>query len=189
MCQLSTHLVYFWMPISLGIESGRMIMKHMRKSAKRWSVYQWYGISPSVFPVTVSYRDRHTETHKQEGKYIFVSLSCVCINICLLQLLTYGSTEHTHTHTTYVYPVDPAQPPKRPQRSWRGWKQSRFHTDGRSSVHTPLAPHHDMCSADWLKRHSQVWPTHLSEILETPEKGRKMLNYFKPAAFTLALVV
>lgn len=182
MCQLSAHLVYFWMPISLGIESGRMIMKHMRKSAKRWSVYQWYGISPSVFPVTVSYRDRHTETHKQGGKYIFV---CIYTFICY----SYSHMEPQNTHTTYIYPVDPAQPPKRPQRSWRGWKQSRFHTDGRSSVHTPLAPHHDTCSADWLKRRSQVWPTHLSEIPETPEKERKMLNCFKPAAFTLALAV
>lgn len=106
MCQLLTHLVYFWMPISLGIESGRMIMRHMTKSAKRWSVYQWYGISPSVFPVTVSYRDRHTETHRhymfKRVKDPFVSLSCVYIHIHLLQLLTlkhndsYGTTQSAH---------------------------------------------------------------------------------------------
>lgn len=178
MCQLSTHLVYFWMPISLGIESGRTIMKHMRKSAKRWSVYQWYGISPSVCPVTVSYRDRHTETHKQGEKYCFIVM---CIYI--YTFVCYSSSHWlilNHTHTTHIYPADPAQPPKRPQRSWRGWKQSRSRTDGRSSVRTPLAPHRDTCSADWLTRHSQEWPTHLSEIPETPEKGRKMLNCFKP---------
>lgn len=105
MCQLSTHLVYFWIPISLGIESGRMIMKHMRNSAKRWSVYQWYGISPSVFPVTVSYRDRHTETDKQGEKYLFVSLSCVCIHICLLQFLTLKHNDSywtTHIQLTFI---------------------------------------------------------------------------------------
>lgn len=104
MSQLSTHLVYFWMPISLGIESGRMIMKHMRKSAKRWSVYQWYGISPSVFPVTVSYRDRHTETHKQGGKYIFVTLSCVYIYtfICYSYLNMEPQSTHTHTQLTFI---------------------------------------------------------------------------------------
>lgn len=185
MCQLSTHLVYFWMPISLGIESGRMIMRHMTKSAKRWSVYQWYGISPSVFPVTVSYRDRHTETHRQlhsKRKYPFVSLSCVYIHISLLQSLTLKHMTHkeqqrAHSHkklTTYTYLVDPAQPPKRPQRSWRGWKQSRSHIDDQSSVHTPLVPHHDTCSADWLMRHSQEWPTHLWEKPGIPE--RKMSN-------------
>jgi hypothetical protein len=51
------------MPISLGMERGRMKMRHMMKRWNRWSVYQWYGISPSKDPVTVSYRDTHTGTH------------------------------------------------------------------------------------------------------------------------------
>lgn len=38
--QRGVHLVYFWMPISLGMDSGRMMMRHMMKRANRWSVYQ-----------------------------------------------------------------------------------------------------------------------------------------------------
>lgn len=54
------YLVYFWMPISLGMERGRMMTRHTMKSEKRWSVYQWYGISPSVDPVMVSYKEMQT---------------------------------------------------------------------------------------------------------------------------------
>lgn len=37
-----------------------MMKRHMMKRANLWSVYQWYGISPSVDPVTVSYKEIHT---------------------------------------------------------------------------------------------------------------------------------
>lgn len=56
----AVYLVYFWMPISFGIDRGRMMTRHMMKRANRWSVYQWYGISPSLEPVTISYKEIHT---------------------------------------------------------------------------------------------------------------------------------
>lgn len=56
----AAYLVYFWMPISFEMDSGRMMTRHMMKRANRWSVYQWYGISPSLDPVTVSYKEIQT---------------------------------------------------------------------------------------------------------------------------------
>lgn len=36
----NSHLIYFCIPISLGIERGKMTKRHMRKSVNLWSVYQ-----------------------------------------------------------------------------------------------------------------------------------------------------
>lgn len=67
--QLSVlYLVYFWILISFGMDKGRMMTRHIMKRANRWSVYQWYGISPSTDPVTVSYRETDTGKTKVESK-------------------------------------------------------------------------------------------------------------------------
>lgn len=61
------YLVYFWIPISFGIDSGRMMTRHTRKRENRWSVYQWCGISPSLEPVIVSYKEMDTETQREDS--------------------------------------------------------------------------------------------------------------------------
>lgn len=60
------------MPISFGMDRGRMMTRHMMKRANRWSVYQWYGISPSLDPVTVSYREIHTEEEQVKMNIIYL---------------------------------------------------------------------------------------------------------------------
>lgn len=60
--------MYFWIPISFGMDSGRMMMRHMMKRAKRWSVYQWYGMSASLDPVTVMYRETHTDRERDRDR-------------------------------------------------------------------------------------------------------------------------
>lgn len=39
----SLYLVYFWKPISRGVERGRMTSAQSRVRVKRWSVYQGCG--------------------------------------------------------------------------------------------------------------------------------------------------
>lgn len=57
--------MYFWMPISFGMDRGRIMMRHMMKRANLWSVYQWYGISSAREPVIDWYKEIHTAA---EGK-------------------------------------------------------------------------------------------------------------------------
>lgn len=64
----AAYLVYFWMPISFGIDKGRMMTRQMMERANRWSVYQWYGISASLEPVTVSYKEIHTGEEQTRGE-------------------------------------------------------------------------------------------------------------------------
>ena len=60
-----THLMYLRMLISFDKDRGRSRKRHSRRRTKRWSVYQWCGISDTGKSLTSSNTDRHTAHHTQ----------------------------------------------------------------------------------------------------------------------------
>lgn len=53
------YLEYFWKPISLGTESGKMTRTQRAERVKRWSAYQG-GVEGAPLNVPLGYRESHT---------------------------------------------------------------------------------------------------------------------------------